>query len=272
MTVPGLNIALFIDADNAPSGKLGDVLNELNKLGTVNIRRAYGNWASGWLHSWSRLLHEHAIQPIQQFDLIKGKNATDMAMTIDVMDILYSKPVDVYCLMSSDCDFTPLVIRLRGEGKQVIGFGESKSAAPFVSACTHFHYIDPTPVDQAPPSSVGAVVAAPASNDATTAESYAARTPIHPPVFKLTRAELNADTELTTQLIDGVYKSGFPGEWVMLAKVGANLKKLNLKDYGYGKLVDLMSQFSIFEIKKANGHPQVRIKQESIPWSLAVAP
>ncbi len=137
-----LNVAMFIDADNAPSRKIGDVLAELASFGSVSIRRAYGNWKNASLEPWGKVLHEHAIQPMQQFDLVKGKNATDMAMAVDAMDVLFNKPVDVFCLVSSDCDFTPLVMRLRAEGKQVVGFGERKAPEPFVNACSRFLYFD----------------------------------------------------------------------------------------------------------------------------------
>src|SRR5574344_965569 len=137
-----VRVALFIDADNSPSRKIDDIIAELAALGVVSIRRAYGNWRSPRLESWVNVLHENAIQPIQQFDLVKGKNATDMAMAIDAMDVLHSKPVEVFCLVSSDCDFTPLVTRLRAEGKQVIGFGERKSPEPCGNACSRFLYLD----------------------------------------------------------------------------------------------------------------------------------
>ena len=147
---PSLNVALFIDADNAPSRKVGDVLAELASLGSVSIRRAYGNWKNPCLEQWSKTLYEHAIQPIQQFDLIKGKNATDMAMAVDAMDVLFNKPIDVFCIVSSDCDFTPLVMRLRAEGKQVVGFGERKTPEPFVNACSKFLYVDDPVLDPQP--------------------------------------------------------------------------------------------------------------------------
>ncbi|MCP3674944.1 MAG: NYN domain-containing protein, partial [Gammaproteobacteria bacterium] len=135
-------IAVFIDADNAPAAKMVLIISELAKYGVVNIRRAYGNWKSSTIKSWEENLHEYAIQPIQQFDLTKGKNAADIALVIDVMDVLYTKNVDVICLVSSDCDFTPLVTRTLSEGKVVIGFGERKTPMPFVKACSKFLYLD----------------------------------------------------------------------------------------------------------------------------------
>ena len=136
------SIALLIDADNAPAGKIEFIIAELARYGVVNIRRAYGNWRNEALRGWAELLHEHAIQPVQQFDLVKGKNATDMAMLIEAMDILYTKSVSTFCLVSSDCDFTPLALRLRADGKQVIGFGGQKTPASFVNSCSHFLYLD----------------------------------------------------------------------------------------------------------------------------------
>lgn len=135
-------IAVFIDADNAPAKKIDKVLSELARYGVVNIRKAYGNWKNANLKSWEELLHEYAIQPIQQFDLTKGKNATDMALVIDVMDILYTKKIDVIALISSDCDFTPLVTRCLADGKFVIGFGERKAPSAFVNSCSRFLFLD----------------------------------------------------------------------------------------------------------------------------------
>ena len=144
-------IALFIDADNAPAKKIDKVLSELARYGVVNIRKAYGNWKSQNLKPWEDVLHEFAIQPIQQFDLTKGKNATDMALVIDVMDILYTKDVDLICLVSSDCDFTPLVTRALADGKFVIGFGERKTPDAFVNSCSRFLYLDDEQEAELPP-------------------------------------------------------------------------------------------------------------------------
>jgi len=119
MEVQKERIAVFIDADNAPAKRIDMILSELAKYGVVSIRKAYGNWKKPSIKGWEDVLHEYSIQPIQQFDIIKGKNATDMAMTIDVMDILYTKNIDAFCIVSSDCDFTPLVLRVLSEGKSV---------------------------------------------------------------------------------------------------------------------------------------------------------
>ncbi|WP_330109672.1 NYN domain-containing protein [Methylophaga thalassica] len=135
-------IALFIDADNAPAGKFEDVLSEVANYGVVTIRKAYGNWKSPTLKAWEDLLHEYAIQPIQQYDLTKGKNASDIAMVIDAMDVMYTKQIDVMCFVSSDSDFTPMVTRALAEGKVVLGFGERKTPLSFVNACSKFLFLD----------------------------------------------------------------------------------------------------------------------------------
>ena len=136
------NIALLIDADNATARGIDPVLTVLAELGQVNIRRAYGNWAKPALSKWSEITHRFGLQPVQQFDLTKGKNATDMAMTIDALDLLYDGKVDGFGIMSSDSDFTPLVTRLRQDGLIVYGFGSAKAPEAFKTACTRFIDVD----------------------------------------------------------------------------------------------------------------------------------
>ena len=136
------NIALLIDADNVSREGIDPVLSVLATLGQVSIRRAYGNWAKRGLMGWDKTLHRFGIAPQQQFDLTKGKNATDMAMTIDAMDLLYRGKVDGFALMSSDSDFTPLAMRLRQDGTLVYGFGNSSTPLAFQTACTRFIAVD----------------------------------------------------------------------------------------------------------------------------------
>ena len=132
------NIALLIDADNASPEHLDDVLLVLGELGTINIRRAYGNWAKTSLRGWGELTGLHSISPMQQFDVVKGKSATDMRMTIDAMDLLYRGHVEGFGIMSSDSDFLPLAQRIRDEGLPVYGFGTAKTPLGFRQACTRF--------------------------------------------------------------------------------------------------------------------------------------
>ncbi len=133
-----LNIALLIDADNASPDHLDEVLLVLGELGTINIRRAYGNWQKPALKNWGTLTGKHSIIPVQQFDVVKGKSATDMRMVIDAMDLLYRGHVDGFGIMSSDSDFLPLAQRIREDGLQVYGFGTAKTPQSFQQACSRF--------------------------------------------------------------------------------------------------------------------------------------
>ena len=132
------NIALLIDADNASPDGIDPVLTVLAELGEVNIRRAYGNWRKQTLKGWSELIHKYGIEPQQQFDITKGKNATDMKMTIDAMDMLFKGSVDGFGIMSSDSDFMPLAMRIRQDGIAVYGFGNSNTPESFRQSCTRF--------------------------------------------------------------------------------------------------------------------------------------
>ena len=137
-----LNIAVLIDGDNIPSAYIGEMIEEITKYWNPTIKRIYGDWTRPGLTKWKNLLLENAITPIQQYGYTTGKNATDSAMIIDAMDILYGEKVHGFCLVSSDSDFTKLATRLREAGKLVIGIGEKKTPNPFVVACDKFVYIE----------------------------------------------------------------------------------------------------------------------------------
>ena len=130
--------ALLIDADNATAARIDVILDELSRHGETNIRRAYGNWTKTGLKSWQEVLHDNAIRPVQQFDPSKGKNASDIALAVDAVEILHTQRPDWFAIASSDADFTPLVMHLREHGAKVYGFGDAKTPQPFQSACTRF--------------------------------------------------------------------------------------------------------------------------------------
>ena len=137
-----LKLAVLIDGDNIPSAHVKEMMEEIAKYGNPTIKRIYGDWTKPHLTKWKNLLLENAITPIQQYAYTTGKNATDSAMIIDAMDILYSEKVNGFCLVSSDSDFTRLATRLREAGMQVIGIGEKKTPNPFIVACDKFIYIE----------------------------------------------------------------------------------------------------------------------------------
>ena len=130
-----LKLAVLIDADNVPSTNLREMMEEVAKYGIPTYKRIYGDWTKPHVNRWKEPLLEHAIIPVQQYSYTQGKNATDSAMIIDAMDILYSGKVDGFCIISSDSDFTRLALRLREAGMQVIGMGQKKTPAPFIAAC-----------------------------------------------------------------------------------------------------------------------------------------
>ena len=217
-------IALFIDADNAPAAKIDIILSELARYGVVNIRRAYGNWKSPCIKPWEDVLHEYAIQPIQQFDLTKGKNATDIALVIDAMDILYTKDVDVICLVSSDCDFTPLVTRALADGKLVIGFGERKTPMAFVNSCSKFLFL----------------------NDIDTESK----------TVEIRKPSIKSDTKLMNMLRQAIEASEENDGWANLGVIGrhiSNHASVDQRNYGFRKLSDLFSAIDLFEMKQTNG-------------------
>jgi len=135
-------LAVLIDADNAQASIAEELLNEIARYGTATVRRAFGDWTTPNLNGWKEVLHQLAIQPMQQFRFTTGKNATDSALIIDAMDLLHSHAVDGFCLVSSDSDFTRLATRLREAGHPVYGFGEKKTPKPFIAACNKFTYTE----------------------------------------------------------------------------------------------------------------------------------
>lgn len=244
MEVSDTRIALLIDADNSPASKIDLILSEIAKYGVANIRRAYGNWKSPSLKAWESVLHEYAIRPIQQFDYSKGKNASDIALIIDAMDLLYTQKLDAYCLVSSDADFTPLVMRLLTNGAKVFGFGERKTPLPFVNACSTFIYLD----------GLGETVA-------TTLENG---TPVG--TGKKTTNELKADTKLVQLLRNAITATSGEDGWSNLGAVGnqiANQASFDARNYGYRKLGELIKATGLFEMREQNKIWSVRDKRKS---------
>lgn len=233
------SIALLIDADNSPARRIEDVLDELANHGVIDIRRAYGNWKSSNLQSWEAVLHEYAIQPIQQFDYSKGKNATDMALAIDAMDLLYTKRLAGIALVSSDSDFTPLVMRLRADGLKVFGFGEEKTPMPFVNACSRFLYVEKLEKDE--PALVKSQ-----------------------PQIRKSAKELKGDAKLMTWLRNAVASAADEDGWAHLGAVGNHISKqasFDQRNYGYARLSDLIAAIDLFQTEKRGQGIYVRDKR-----------
>ena len=227
-----MRIALLIDADNAPAAKIDMVLAELARHGIANVRRAYGNWKSPTLQKWEQALHPNAIQPIQQFAYSSGKNASDMAMVVDAMDLLHSGRFDAFAIVSSDADFTPLAMRLRQQAVRVFGFGEKKTPEPFVNACSTFLYIDEQPAG------------AKAAGETTDASA---------PVPPMPTAKLRQDTKLVNLLREAVQAEKEDDGWSSLGDVGqhiSNRASFDQRNYGYAKLSALIEATELFESRR----------------------
>jgi uncharacterized LabA/DUF88 family protein len=241
-------IALLIDADNSPSAKIGLILNELSTFGETSIRRAYGNWKKQELRGWEELLQEHAIRPMQQFDYSKGKNASDMAMVIDALDLLYSDRPEAFGIVSSDADFTPLVMYLRAKGAAVYGFGAQKTPEPFVNACSRFLYLDKL------------AIAASAAVDIDTGElarDDAAGTPLRVPAAKLKR-----DAKLVNLLRSAVEAAAGESGWARVGAVGqqiGNQASFDPRNYGYATLTKLLKATDLFQLDK-EGTSEVAVR------------
>lgn len=221
-------IALLIDCDNVSHQAIEGVMEELAKYGTVNVRHAHGDWKSPALSGWIEKLHPYAIRPMQQFAYTKGKNATDAAMIIDAMDLLYSSNVDAFALMTSDSDFTPLVMRLVESGFPVFGFGEKKTPQPFVDACSPFIFTENL-LSQKPERE---------ESDITS--------------IKRTRAELRQDAWLVKLLRTAVEQTSEDDGWANLSRVGSymsNNSSFSPINYGYKKLSDLVKESALFQVR-----------------------
>lgn len=231
-------IALLIDCDNVSHQAIEGVLQELAKYGAVNIRHAHGNWNGPQLGGWIEKLHPNAIRPIQQFAYTTGKNATDASMIIDAMDLLYSGNVDAFALMTSDSDFTPLVMRILEAGLPVFGFGERKTPLPFVNACSQFIYTENLRDE--------------ADEGEGEGEGESGTEPVARARKKWGRNQLRGDSILVRTLRTAVEQTADDDGWAHLGKVGqyiSNNSSFSPVNYGYKKLSDLIKASELFEIR-----------------------
>jgi uncharacterized LabA/DUF88 family protein len=242
-----IKLAVLIDADNTQPAIIEGLLDEVAKYGVASVKRIYGDWTSTHLRSWKERLLDHAIQPIQQFSYTTGKNATDSAMIIDAMDLLYSDRLDGFCIVSSDSDFTRLAARLRESGRTVYGFGEKKTPRAFVSVCDKFIYTEIL-----------------LDNQLETDEDDAKKATKPKKEFKVDRKLLKLLHDTVDDLAD---ESG----WAFLGAVGQKItlrsSEFDSRNYGFKKLGDLfraVPQFETEERPQENGsgrHVYIRWKR-----------
>jgi uncharacterized protein (TIGR00288 family) len=264
---PSRRIALLIDADNVSHTKVAAMLAELAKYGSANIRRAYGDWGSAGLKGWKIKLHEFAIRPIQQFSYSAGKNATDIALVIDAMELHYTQRLDAFCIASSDADFTPLIMQLKANGHEVYGFGERKTPEPFVNACTTFLYLDSLDGDASSDANEGLQ-----SNKATTVKAKGKagtkaniKEKVTPP--NALSHPLSQDATLVTVLRGAVEASAHEDGWAAMSAAGSAAKRqapIDPRNYGVKNFPGLFEATGLFEIFKAeSGQSYVADKRNS---------
>lgn len=247
-----LKFAVLIDADNVPYAYVKEMFEEIAKYGTPTFKRIYADWTKPTVSGWKKVLLENAITPIQQYSYTTGKNASDSALIIDAMDILYTGKVDGFCIVSSDSDFTRLATRLREAGMKVIGIGEKKTLTPFISACDKFIYIEilkPEAVETEVNDGKKASKSKPATNNHPLSK-------IDPQIIKL----------LTLSVSDLADENG----WTFLGELGnLMLKKkpdFDPRNYGFAKMLPLIKSINVFEIderetgKKNSKHIYIRKK------------
>ncbi|RFC55123.1 NYN domain-containing protein [Brumimicrobium aurantiacum] len=223
------NLAVLIDGDNIPSRYIKEMMEEIAKYGTPSIKRIYGDWTKPHLSKWKTLLLENAIQPIQQYGYTQGKNATDSAMIIDAMDILYGGKTDGFCIVSSDSDFTRLATRLRESSQFVIGIGEEKTPEPFIVACDKFIYLEIL------------------KSDETDEKKGKTKTKTKKTVQKVT-------PKITRLIRQSIYDCADDDGWAFLGDVGSliNKKQPNFdpRNFGFYKLTPLMDAIGTVKIEE----------------------
>ena len=254
-----LRLAVLIDADNAPRTALREIMAEVAVYGTPTIKRIYGDWTTPNMASWKALLLEHAITPFQQYSYTTGKNATDSAMIIDAMDILYSGNVDGFCLVSSDSDFTKLAQRLREAGMFVMGIGEQKTPKPFRAACDTFKLLEII-------SSEDAAETAPINKGRANALT-AAKTEV-PSIDEIQKTITGID-EIQKAITKLLIENNSQNQPIILARVGNFLTKrfsdFDVRNYGYSKLSTFLESLnnSDFQVVKLHGGYFVQEKSAS---------
>ncbi len=233
-TTKDLKLAVLIDADNVPYANVKEMFEEIAKYGTPTFKRIYADWTKPTVSGWKSVLLENAITPIQQYSYSSGKNASDSALIIDAMDILYTGKVDGFCIVSSDSDFTRLATRLREAGMKVIGIGEKKTLNAFITACDKFIYIEILKPETAAPEQTG-----------NKKISKHAKQPAHEPLSRI-------NPEIIKLFSDSIVDLADENGWAFLGDLGNLLLKkkpdFDPRNYGYRKMLPLIKSMNKFEV------------------------
>jgi len=252
-------LAVLIDADNTYSviPIIDELFEEISKFGDASVRRIYGDWTQPQLSRWKEILPKHAIQPMQQYANTKGKNSTDSALIIDAMDLLYTAPIDGFCIVSSDSDFTRLAIRLRESGKLVYGFGEKKTPESLRAACNQFIYLEILSQNKTPDSvtsdvNISNIQLAEAKLDTKLNNVLTDKATLLSPVVKRTSKQLAMDTKLVTLIRSAIESlsddDGYANTGEIKKHIVKNYSAFDSRNYGYAKFSDLIDTIGLFEL------------------------
>jgi uncharacterized LabA/DUF88 family protein len=267
-----LKLAVLIDADNISDKYVKIILDETAKSGVATYKRIYGDWTNPRLVSWKNVLLDNSISPIQQYSYTTGKNATDSAMIIDAMDILYSNTVDGFCIASSDSDFTRLVARLRESGMYVTGMGESKTPKPFISACNQFKYLDILYSNQQ--DEENAIRKEDTAAETNMAKAAAKAIKIKrgtktAAAAKKSKEELKPQTDLKMikrAIISLVEECSDDDEWMLSAELGNQLGKrfpdFDVRNYGHSKFSSFIKSLNILDCEQERNIVKFRLKNK----------
>lgn len=260
-----LKYAVLIDADNISDKYIKIILDETAKNGVATYKRIYGDWTNTRLGSWKSVLLDNSITPIQQYSYTTGKNATDSAMIIDAMDILYSGTVDGFCIASSDSDFTRLVARLRESGMYVTGMGESKTPKPFISACNQFKYLDILLSKEQEEEK--ALKKEEITITKATAKTTRAKKGTKETALKKPEEELKPQTDLKMikkAIISLVEECSDDDEWILSSELGNQLSKrfpdFDVRNFGHSKFSAFIKSLNILDCEQEKNIVRFRIK------------
>lgn len=249
-TKKDLKLAVLIDADNVPYANVKEMFEEIAKYGTPTFKRIYADWTKPTVSGWKNVLLENAITPIQQYSYSTGKNASDSALIIDAMDILYTGKVDGFCIVSSDSDFTRLATRLREAGMKVIGIGEKKTLTPFITACDKFIYIEILkPKAEVQPTQKQKV-------------SKAKQQPVPEPEAE-SKPLNEVDAKLIKLIKDSISDLADENGWAFLGDLGNLLLKkkpdFDARNYGFPKMLPLIKGINQFDVdERDTGKPNIK--------------
>lgn len=247
-------LAVLIDADNTFNviPIIDELFEEISKFGDASVRRIYGDWTQQQLSRWKEILPKHAIQPMQQYANTKGKNATDSALIIDAMDLLYTAPLDGFCIVSSDSDFTRLAIRFRESGKLVYGFGEQKTPESLRAACNQFIYIEILSQNKLADTVVTKADTSTTGTETKLTNSQTGETEQLTPVIRKTSKQLAGDTKLVSLIRSAIEslsdEDGFANTGEIKKHIVKNYSAFDSRNYGYSKFSDLIETIGLFEL------------------------